>query len=157
MKKHKIKVWKEMIFAYLMVAVLIGIIIGGELWKKPVSLLSPVSTAYAYDGIPTPTMGWTGLRHEIEKYIRTKFGKDGELAIKVAKCESGLKPDAYNLNEGKSLDRGIFMINAKYHPEVTSECAFNARCNIDATYRMYVAQGYSFMPAWKWSKPCWEK
>ena len=95
------------------------------------------------------------LRVDIENYIRQKFGKDGERAVKVSFCESGTDPTKFNLNKGHSLDRGLFMINAKYHPEVTTECAFNARCAVDAAYNIYV-KNHGF-GAWEASRSCWDK
>ena len=82
------------------------------------------------------------LRIEIEQYILHKFGKDGKKALAIAYCESGLNTEAINLNGGKSLDRGIFQLNT-VHNHITSECAFNAKCNIDAAYNLYLKQGFN--------------
>lgn len=91
---------------------------------------------------PTPVSCPTSvvLRQEIKSYIRCKDWPDEE-ALAIAECESKLNVDAINLNKGHSLDRGIFQINQKFHPEVTNECAFNAKCNIDAAYNIWRKNG----------------
>jgi hypothetical protein len=82
------------------------------------------------------------LRYEIENYIKQKFGKDGDRALKIAKCESGLRADAWGYNKNKTLDRGIFQLNS-VHDHITNECSFNAKCNIDAAYQIYLRQGFT--------------
>ena len=81
------------------------------------------------------------LRHEIENYIRVKFGKDGEKMLKIAYCESKLNTDAININSNGTIDRGILQLNS-IHKNITNECAFNAKCNIDAGYQIYLKQGF---------------
>jgi hypothetical protein len=51
-----------------------------------------------------------------------------EYLVKLAACESKFDPYATNMNGGHSLDRGVFQINQKYHPEVSNECAFSVDC-----------------------------
>ena len=91
---------------------------------------------------PTPILCPTSvvLRQEIIQYIRCKDWPDEE-ALAIAMCESKLNVDAINLNKSHSLDRGIFQINQKFHTEVTNECAFNAKCNIDAAYNIWKKNG----------------
>jgi hypothetical protein len=48
--------------------------------------------------------------------------------VKLAYCESRFDPWAFNMNGGHSLDRGLFQINQRYHPDVSSECAFDIEC-----------------------------
>lgn len=48
--------------------------------------------------------------------------------VKLAKCESGLRPDAVNIHNNipkSSKDRGVFQINSYHHSEVTDEAAFD--------------------------------
>lgn len=47
--------------------------------------------------------------------IRETFPEDSATAIAIARCESGLKPDAYNpKNYNGSVDRGLFQINSTH-------------------------------------------
>jgi hypothetical protein len=77
---------------------------------------------------------------------------DPELAVKVAKCESGLNPKAINTNTDGSRDRGLFQINEKYHPEVTDTQAFDVAFS---TKFFCDAQKAGFISWWNASKKCW--
>lgn len=58
------------------------------------------------------------------------------LAAAVAMAESGGNPAARNVNVDGSVDRGLFQINARWHPEVSDACAFNPECAARAAYRI---------------------
>lgn len=91
----------------------------------------------------------------IEQTIRRiaiEMGVDPNLAVLVAKCESGLNPNATNTNAHGSVDRGLFQINDRWHPEVTAKEAFN----VDFSIRFYckaVKEGH--LSWWNASKKCW--
>lgn len=57
--------------------------------------------------------------------IATQECVDPGLAIRVAKAESNLNPQAINTNKDGSRDRGLYQINDKWHPEVSDNDAFN--------------------------------
>lgn len=93
----------------------------------------------------------------VEQQIRTiamQNGIDPDLAIKVAKCESGLNPQAVNINKDNSIDRGLYQINNHYHPEVTSEQAFDITF---ATSFFCTAFKDGNISWWNASRTCWEK
>ena len=50
--------------------------------------------------------------------------------LRLANCESKFKQYAIG-DAGKS--RGIFQIHSGYHPEVSSQCAFNVKCATEWT------------------------
>ena len=79
---------------------------------------------------------------------------DPELAVRVAKCESGLDNKAINTNEGGSRDRGLFQINDKYHPEITDEQAFNPIIATEFFCKAFKAGNLSW---WNATKTCWDK
>lgn len=79
---------------------------------------------------------------------------DQELAVRVAKCESNLNEKAVNINTGGSIDRGLFQINSKYHPEVSEAEAFNP---IFATQFFCKAFKEGHLDWWKATQKCWEK
>lgn len=62
---------------------------------------------------------WT--KERIEKEIRDTFPEDPETAVKIAKCESGLKADIqsrHQLSYGQERSFGIFQIHAPdWHEE----------------------------------------
>lgn len=56
--------------------------------------------------------------------------------VRLAHCESRLDPYALNNNGQYGIDRGLFQINNKYHPEVNNSCAFDIRCATEWTMEM---------------------
>ena len=84
----------------------------------------------------------------IEELIAYYFKGDSEDALKIAKCESGLNPKAFNPTNN-SNDRGIFQISTKWHPEVSDECGFDEECNIREAKRIFNESGWdAWMCQW---------
>ena len=75
---------------------------------------------------------------ELRDLTRSLGFADAKLAAAVAMAESSGRVRARNRNEGKrpSVDRGLFQINSRWHPEVSRACAFRARCNARAALRI---------------------
>jgi len=78
---------------------------------------------------------------------------DPDLAVRVAKCESTLNPNATNTNTDGSIDRGLFQINSKWHPEVTADQAFNAEFSTRFFCKAFKSGNLSW---WNASKTCWD-
>ena len=78
---------------------------------------------------------------------------DPDLAVRVAKCESGLNYKAENKNTDGSRDRGVFQINNKYHPEVTDEQAFDPVFSTQFFCKAFKAGNLSW---WNATKTCWD-
>jgi hypothetical protein len=55
--------------------------------------------------------------------------------------ESGGREDASYVNTDHSVDRGIFMINSKYHKNVASKCAYDKVCATKAAIKIAKARG----------------
>lgn len=74
----------------------------------------------------------------IKDKIKYIFKSKWKLAYAVMMSEGGLNKDAIhrNTDKEKTLDRGLFQINSKWHNEVSDECAFNIDCNIKEAYRI---------------------
>jgi hypothetical protein len=79
-------------------------------------------------------------------------GVDPDLALRVAKCESGFKINATNTNTDGSIDRGLFQINSKYHPEVTADQAFDLEFSTRFFCKAFKSGNLSW---WNASKSCW--
>lgn len=88
-----------------------------------------------------------GDKEAIKQYITEVFGNEAGIAIKIAQCESGLNPNAYNGNVGTGDNSvGIFQINilgalAKSRP--SKDWLLIATNNIDYAYQMYSKQGWA--------------
>lgn len=88
---------------------------------------------------PQPVSASSG---SIEDMINQAFGSYGPGAINVARCESGLNPNAYN----PSGAAGLFQIMPSTWAG-TSEAGqspFNAAANIAAAHEIFVRDGYSW-------------
>ena len=79
-------------------------------------------------------------------------GIDPVLAVAVATCESGLNPNATNINTDGSADRGLYQINNRYHPEVSDQQAFDPAFSIQFFITAYKAGNISW---WSASQKCW--
>jgi len=68
---------------------------------------------------------------------RVGFAKP-TVAAAIAMAESSGQVRAINRNPKprRSVDRGLFQINSRWHPEVSRRCAFEARCNARAALRI---------------------
>lgn len=96
---------------------------------------------------------WTEER--IIKEIENTF-PDAPIMIKVAKCESHYKNDAYNPTNN-SHDRGIFQLSQKYHGEEMEELGLDPhdiQDNIKFARILYDRNG---LTPWSASKGCWNK
>ena len=84
--------------------------------------------------------------------IAKEEGIDPVLAVRVAKCESGLNPAAKNINSDNSIDRGLFQWNSRWHPEITSAMAFDPEIS---TRKFCNAVNSGNIYWWNASKKCW--
>jgi hypothetical protein len=63
--------------------------------------------------------------------------REPKLAAAIAMAESGGLVRARNRNRRPpSVDRGLFQINSRWHPEVTRACAYDPRCNAEAAWQI---------------------
>lgn len=90
---------------------------------------------------------------DIMKRVCTARNVPYDIAYKVAKCESGLRRDAINVNTTGSRDRGLYQINDKYHPDVIDAQAFDPEFAINWFCDAYLAGKLDAY--WSASKKCW--
>jgi hypothetical protein len=87
----------------------------------------------------------------VESMIRQVFGPHARSAIRVARCESGLNPGAYNRTGFRgSHSAGVFQILYPSTWRGTSQAArspYNAIANIVAAHDIFVRDGYRWR-AW---------
>jgi hypothetical protein len=88
---------------------------------------------------PQPTPASSG---SIEAMINQAFGSYGPGAINVARCESGLNPDAYNASGAAGLFQ--IMPSTWARTSEAGQSPFNAAANIAAAHEIFVRDGYSW-------------
>ncbi len=74
------------------------------------------------------------VEQQIRAIAKEKNFKWENYLVNLAKCESDLKPKAINDQNNTpkgSIDRGLFMANNFWHPEISDECAFSVRCSTE--------------------------
>jgi len=99
-----------------------------------------------------PEAKFETVENEIKRIAKDE-GVDPDLALRVAKCESGLDPSAKNINTNGSIDRGLFQWNNRWHPEITDEVAFD----IEKSTRVFCkAFKEGHLNWWDTSKKCWD-
>lgn len=91
-----------------------------------------IESAYAQEkGITT------GPESYIVDKIMTTFGKNGEVAVAVARAESGLRYNAQN-----SCCAGIFQIHRVHKAKYEGEDIYDVDTNIRVAYEIFKAQGW---------------
>jgi len=74
---------------------------------------------------------------ELRQLAREVGFREPKLAAAIAMAESGGLVRARNRNRRPpSVDRGLFQINSRWHPEVTRACAYDPRCNAEAAWQI---------------------
>jgi len=101
--------------------------------------------------IKAPT---AGITEALIRKIAKEESVDPDLAVRVAKCESGLNWKALNVNTDGSKDRGLYQINDKYHPEISDDMAYNPMI---ATQFFCKAFKENHINWWNATRKCWEK
>lgn len=65
--------------------------------------------------------------------------------LAIGTAESSLVTTAQHTNSDGSIDRGVFQINNRWHPEVSDACAYDLSCSAQQVYRISNG-GKSFSP-----------
>lgn len=101
--------------------------------KIEVKQVEAVETPYCYDPI-------TCIRD-----IGEEMGFSNQeiiTAIKIAKCESGLRPDAINVNKNKTADLGVFQINDVHGKRISRQDRLDFVKNIRFAWTLRKEQGH---------------
>jgi hypothetical protein len=82
---------------------------------------------------------------DIEKYICNKWGPyDCKIAIAVARTESGLREDAFHVNDNGTFDYGTFQINSCHskQPGCSMKEIVDQYKNVDCAYSIWQSSGW---------------
>lgn len=77
----------------------------------------------------------------IQREILEVFKGEYKNAIKIASCESGLRPDAWNENTNGSVDVGVFQINSVHG--IRAKWLLNPEVNIRVAKQLFDEQGWN--------------
>ena len=91
--------------------------------------------------------------HKVKRLTYQYFGEDAPQAVRVFKCESGLRPDA----ESHTNDHGVAQINLTSHAAkipASDKVAWlrNPENNIKLALQLFIHSGWN---PWNSSKGCW--
>lgn len=106
----RLRTWIGLI---LLIFLLLLIAIGGGIRSQ--ELLSPLPKNYVQVVKEVHAVEVVQYQEPegVEEYVRYVFGDEADNALAVFRCESGLRPDAYNpSNSNGSTDTGIAQINS---------------------------------------------
>jgi|SRR3990167_564779 len=126
-----------------------ALILGGFLKSEPKAydIYDPSKLTSDFE-LPRITVPY--LAENVEAEIRKAFGDLGEKvvrqAIKVARCESGLRPKAENT---ESKDSGVFQVNSIHG--IPQRFLFNTKVNIAVARYLYDHSGWQ---PWAPSRKC---
>lgn len=97
----------------------------------------------------------------IRQEIVTVFGKDAEIMLKVAECESSgrqfNKDGTVITGVENNLDKGLFQINLFYHEETATKMGLDVHKPHDNILFAKYLFNKNGLSDWKASKPCWSK
>lgn len=104
--------------------------------------------------VEEPKQKYTSEQEEIIAFIKQTFGKDSDNAIKIAKCESGLRPNAVNDNTtwgGRGIDKGLFQINTSWQGVTNDNFLYDYKINTLMAKTIFDSWGHNFQ-AWTCGK-----
>ena len=104
-----------------------------------------------YTLVPLSEVVTYALPATTEAEIRAVFGKDGDDAVSVARCESHLRPQVCNdgMNSDSSVDCGIFQVNSIHG--IDRKYLTNQTINIQVAKMIFDEQGWG---PWRSSNSC---
>lgn len=86
----------------------------------------------------------TSEQEQIIAFIKQVFGKDSHQALRIAKCESGIRANAVNDNTkwgGVSQDLGVFQINKHYQGVTNPNFLFDYKINVLMAHKIFTERG----------------
>lgn len=146
--RHSMKIWKSILI--LMGLVVLYALISRYVNRMPLisPLVSgPVQVKAKEPEVVIPCDDTPQHYLECKAYQKEITWEDHNKLFRIVnECENkSWDPNATNVNKHKdgstSIDRGIFMINDRYHKKLTNEKAFDFKANIDYAIDLYKRSG----------------
>ena len=128
----KYKFWHSVIFLSICLA-LIALLC----WLlKPQELISPLPKGF----LPVKYVVAQEIGDDPTWYIKHIFGEDANKALRVAYCESRMRPNAIG-DDGKAF--GLFQINVRWH-KIPAKYLLNYKINTLIAYQLFKENHDSF-------------
>lgn len=133
----------------IILGLLAGIILGKTLYdafNAPKTLLDPRGQTIIPKVVEVEAKE-TPCDYDPITYIRCsgeRLGKTNQqimTMIRIAKCESGLRPDALNKNTNGTFDVGVLQINDVHGKRISRADRMNFVKNIDFGWKLHTEQG----------------
>lgn len=139
-RKGTVPAWKHSAAVILLSSACVAVTLGLLQEKYKPELVSPLSAKeiVIVEKIVEKTVPIT-KDSSIEDQIRAAFGAEGDIALEVARCESGLNPKAVNKT---SSARGLFQIMQSWH-KIDQKWLFDPVINIQVARKIYQEQGWT--------------
>lgn len=130
-----------------------GLDLAADKVRASLKLISPVSDAIVIREVEPSYIEYRDrevarMPQNNEEIIRSIFGKDADMAIKVARCESGLNTNAKNK---VSSARGLFQVMSSVHG-VKERWLYDPMINTLIAKQLFDASGWN---PWNASRHCW--
>lgn len=112
-------------------------------------------------GIFAISCGYISTSQAIESISSTNYSKPKEISVKewvlnevrkagideykiwaLVNCESHWDSYAYLVNKDKTLDRGLWMFNDHFQPQVSNSCAWDYKCSTREAIKLIKKQGF---------------
>ncbi len=98
-----------------------------------------------------PPLAEQSVREQMIAVIKKVWRSDWETGVAIARCESGLRPDAFNgHNTNGTWDAGLFQVNQIHG--ISKNDLMNPYANAGYAYSIYKEQGTN---PWTSSQACW--
>lgn len=97
-----------------------------------------------------PVLADESTQDQMIRVIKKVWRRDWETGVAIAKCESGLRPNAFNgSNKNGTWDAGLFQVNTIHN--ISKEDLMNPYANAGYAYAIYKEQG---VQPWYSSNKC---
>jgi len=144
-RRKTIPAWKHSAIVVLLSTLILAVIAGWLDEKFTPVMASPLSNKEYITVEKIVEKKVFETPKTIEDKIRATFPEDPENAIKIFRCESGLKPEAFNgKNNNGTWDAGIGQVNQIHG--VAKHMLFDTEVNLAVSRLIYERAGNSWRP-----------